>query len=94
MRSEDDGWTWKFAPRAAERFEGLDTHVQGHIVSKLDKVVTFKRRDPGKTLEGLTGGPFEKLRIGQYQLSRPRHRCKYLSCLSTNDESTSESNRP
>ena len=28
MRSEDDEWTWKFAPRATEEFEGLDTHIQ------------------------------------------------------------------
>jgi hypothetical protein len=28
MTSEDDEWTWKFAPRAADQFDGLDVHMQ------------------------------------------------------------------
>lgn len=38
-RSEDGGWTWTFAPRAADQFDDLDHHVQDRIVSKLDEVV-------------------------------------------------------
>lgn len=59
MPSEDTDWTWKFAPRAADQFDGLDTHIQDRIVSKLDEVVTSEWRDPSDYLEPLTGGPFE-----------------------------------
>jgi mRNA-degrading endonuclease RelE of RelBE toxin-antitoxin system len=66
---DEDEWTWKFAPRAADQFDDLDHHVQDRIVSKLDEVVGSEWRDPGDYLEPLTGGPFEKLRIGQYRLA-------------------------
>jgi len=69
MPSDDAEWTWKFAPRAADQFEGLDPHVQDRLVSKLDEVVTAEWRDPADYLEPLTGGPFEKLRVGQYRLA-------------------------
>jgi len=68
MRSEGE-WTWKFAPRAATQFDGLDTHVQDRIVSKLDEIVDSEWRDPDDFVEPLTGGPFSKLRIGQYRLA-------------------------
>jgi mRNA interferase RelE/StbE len=48
---------------------GLDHHVQDRIVSKLDEVVTSEWREPSDYLEPLTGGPFEKLRVGQYRLA-------------------------
>jgi mRNA-degrading endonuclease RelE of RelBE toxin-antitoxin system len=44
-------------------------HIQDNIVSKLDEVVTSEWRDPAEYLEPLTGGPFEKLRVGQYRLA-------------------------
>jgi mRNA-degrading endonuclease RelE of RelBE toxin-antitoxin system len=69
MPSEDADWTWKFTPRAVDGFEGLDAHPQDRIVSKLDEVVRSEWRDPGDYLEPLAGGPFEKLRVGQYRLA-------------------------
>jgi mRNA interferase RelE/StbE len=68
MTSEGD-WTWKFASRAAEQFDSLDPHVQDRLVSKLDEVVESEWRDPGEFLDPLTGGPFSKLRVGQYRLA-------------------------
>ncbi|NGM70100.1 type II toxin-antitoxin system RelE/ParE family toxin [Natronolimnobius sp. AArcel1] len=68
MPSNED-WTWKFTPRAADQFAELDPHVQDRIVSKLDEVVDSAWRDPTDFLEPLTGGPFSKLRIGQYRLA-------------------------
>jgi len=68
MGSSDD-WTWGLSPRAADQFDGLDAHVQDRIVSKLDEVVAAEWRDPSDYLEPLTGGPFEKLRVGQYRLA-------------------------
>lgn len=68
MPSEDD-WDWKFAPRAANQFDSLDPHIQDRIVSKLDEVIESEWREPGEFLEPLTGGPFSKLRIGQYRLA-------------------------
>ena len=68
MASEGE-WTWAFGARAANQFDGLDAHVQDRIVSKLDEVVASEWRDPGDYLDPLTGGPFEKLRIGQYRLA-------------------------
>ena len=65
----EDGWIWKFAPRAADQFDSLDPHVQDRIISKLDEVVESEWREPGEFLEPLTGGPFSKLRIGQYRLA-------------------------
>jgi mRNA-degrading endonuclease RelE of RelBE toxin-antitoxin system len=65
----DDGWTWKFTPRSTDQFESLDPHVQDRIVSKLDEVVESEWRDPDEFLEPLTGGPFSKLRVGQYRLA-------------------------
>lgn len=65
----DDNWTWKFTPRAADQFDGLDAHIQDRIVSKLDEVVGSEWRPPEDFLEPLTGGPFSKLRIGQYRLA-------------------------
>lgn len=61
-------WTWKFAPAALDQFEDLDPHVQDRIVSKLDEIVDSEWREPGDFLEPLAGGPFSKLRIGQYRL--------------------------
>lgn len=69
MTSEDAEWTWNFAPRAVDHFDNLDPHVQDRLVSKLDEVVTAEWRDPADYLEPLTGGPFEKLRVGQYRLA-------------------------
>lgn len=68
MTSNDD-WTWKFTPPAVDQFDSLDPHVQDRIVSKLDEVVESEWRDPDEFLEPLTGGPFSKLRIGQYRLA-------------------------
>jgi mRNA interferase RelE/StbE len=67
--TSDGNWSWKFTPRAADQYESLDTHVQDRIVSKLDEVVESEWRDPEEFLEPLTGGPFSKLRIGQYRLA-------------------------
>lgn len=69
MTNNDAEWTWKFAPRAVTQFERLDSHVQDRIVSKLDEVATSEWRDPGDYLEPLTGGPFDKLRVGQFRLA-------------------------
>jgi len=68
MASEDD-WTWKFTPQAVNQFDSLDPHIQDRIVSKLDEVVESEWRDPDEFLEPLTGGPFSKLRVGQYRLA-------------------------
>lgn len=65
----DEEWTWKLAPRAAEQFTDIDPHVQDRIVSKLDDVVDSEWRTPTDFLEPLTGGPFSKLRVGQYRLA-------------------------
>ena len=67
--TSDDDWTWKFTPRAVDQFDALDPHVQDRIVSKLDEVVESEWRDPDDFLEPLTGGPFSKLRVGQYRLA-------------------------
>ena len=50
MPSDKADWTWKFTPRAAEGFGGLDTHVQDRIVSKLDEVVTSEWRENRRRL--------------------------------------------
>ena len=68
MESNDD-WTWKFTRRAADQFNSLDTHVQDRILSKLDEVVQSEWRHPEEFLDPVTGGPFSKLRIGQYRLA-------------------------
>lgn len=67
--TSDGNWTWTFTPRAAAQFEGMDPHVQDRIVSKLDEVVDSTWREPSEFLEPLTGGPFSKLRVGQYRLA-------------------------
>ena len=67
--TSNDEWTWKFSPRAAAQFDELDHHVQDRIASKLDEVIMSEWRDPGDYLEPLTGGPFDKLRVGQYRLA-------------------------
>jgi mRNA interferase RelE/StbE len=66
MTSEDE-WTWKFAPRATDQFDNLTSHIQDRIVTKLDEVIGSEWRDPSDYLDPLTGGPFEKLRVGQYR---------------------------
>ncbi|QLH80843.1 type II toxin-antitoxin system RelE family toxin [Halosimplex pelagicum] len=68
MTGEAD-WDWKFTARAADQFGGLDGHVQDRVVSKLDEVVGSAWRTPDEFLEPLTGGPFSKLRVGQYRLA-------------------------
>ncbi|WP_328766856.1 type II toxin-antitoxin system RelE family toxin [Haloarcula nitratireducens] len=68
MTNSDD-WTWKFTTRAATQFDGLDPHVQDRLVSKLDDVVDSEWREPDEFVEPLTGGPFSKLRVGQYRLA-------------------------
>jgi len=65
----EGGWTWKFTPPAVDQFEDLDPHVQDRIVSKLDDVVDSEWREPDDFVEPLTGGPFSKLRVGQYRLA-------------------------
>ena len=64
-----DGWEWKFTRRAADQFDALDPHVQDRIISKLDEIVGSQWRAPEEFLEPLTGGPFSKLRIGEYRLA-------------------------
>ncbi|MFC7019733.1 MULTISPECIES: type II toxin-antitoxin system RelE family toxin [Haloarcula] len=64
-----DEWTWKFTTRAADQFDSLDPHVQDRVVSKLDEIVESEWREPDDFLEPLTGGPFSKLRVGQYRLA-------------------------
>ena len=44
-------------------------HTYRNIVSKLDEVVESQWRDPDAFLEPLTGGPFSKLRVGEYRLA-------------------------
>lgn len=68
MATSEGNWTWKFVPAALDQFEGLDEHVQDRIVSKLDEVVESEWREPEDYLEPLTGGPYLKLRVGQYRL--------------------------
>jgi mRNA interferase RelE/StbE len=68
MASEGD-WTWKFTPQAANQFDSFDRHVQDRLVSKLDEVVESEWREPDEFLEPLTGGPFSKLRVGQYRVA-------------------------
>ena len=60
---------WSFTSQAAEQFDSLDHHVQDRIVSKLDEIVASEWREPANFLEPLTGGPFSKLRVGQYRLA-------------------------
>jgi mRNA-degrading endonuclease RelE of RelBE toxin-antitoxin system len=67
--TDESEWTWTFTRRATDQFDGLDPHVQDRIVSKLDEIVDSEWRDPGDYLEPLTGGPFSKLRVGQYRLA-------------------------
>jgi len=62
-------WTWAFGSRAADQFKKLDLHAQDRITTKLDEVVDSEWREPADYLEPLTGGPFDKLRIGQYRLA-------------------------
>ena len=64
-----EAWTWAFAPSAADQFQALQGHAQDRISSKLDEVVESEWREPADYVEPLTGGPFEKLRIGQYRLA-------------------------
>ncbi|WP_178915387.1 type II toxin-antitoxin system RelE/ParE family toxin [Natronomonas gomsonensis] len=66
-----EGWTWAFTERAAGQFENLD------------EVVGSEWREPAAFLEPLTGGPFSKLRIGQYR----------LACTLDNEEAVFESYR-
>jgi len=56
-------------PTCADQSSRFDTHVQDRFVSKLDEVVESEWRDPDEFLEPLTGGPFSKLRVGQYRLA-------------------------
>lgn len=63
------GWTWQFTQRAATQFDGLDPHIQDRIVTKLDEIIESDWREPADFLEPLTGGPFAKLRVGQYRLA-------------------------
>lgn len=67
--TSDGNWTWKFTPRAADQFASLDAHIQDRIVSKLDEIVDSEWRDPGDFLDPLTGGPYDKLRVGQYRVA-------------------------
>ncbi|WP_340101953.1 type II toxin-antitoxin system RelE family toxin [Salinibaculum salinum] len=68
MPSEDN-WTWKFTLQAVDQFDSLDPHAQDRLVSKLDEVVESEWREPDEFLDPLTGGPFSKLRVGQYRLA-------------------------
>ena len=64
-----DGWRWTFTPQALDQFDSLDPHIQDRIITKLDEVVDSEWREPDEFLEPLTGGPFSKLRIGNYRLA-------------------------
>ena len=69
MTKNEDDWDWKFTREALDQFETLDVHVQDRVVSKLDEIAGSEWREPNDYLEPLTGGPFSKLRIGQYRLA-------------------------
>lgn len=67
--ASDGDWSWTFTPRTVDQFDSLDTHIQDRITSKLDEIVDSEWREPEEFLEPLTGGPFSKLRIGNYRLA-------------------------
>lgn len=67
--ASDGDWSWTFTPRTVDQFDSLDTHIQDRITSKLDEIVDSEWREPDAFLEPLTGGPFSKLRIGNYRLA-------------------------
>lgn len=69
MKVNDTGWSWTFTRRAANQFDALDPHIQDRIVSKLDEIIDSEWREPADYLEPVTGGPFAKLRVGQYRLA-------------------------
>ena len=88
-----DDWTWEFRPAAARAFEGLDTPIQRHIVSKLEDIVTNEWLDPPEYIEPLSSVPHDEIRIGDFRLegirrSRPegcgdlRHRAP-IGCVPT-----------
>lgn len=66
--TRSDDWTWEFRPPAAQAFNGLESHVQDRIVSKLDEIVTDEWRDPGEYIEPLSGLPHGKIRVGDLRL--------------------------
>lgn len=41
-----DEWDWRFTDPAERDFDGLDSHEQERLVSKLDAIVTDQWRDP------------------------------------------------
>lgn len=67
-KTDDDTWEWQFSPRADSQFEQLDAQIQQRITAKLDEIISSEWRDPEDYLEPLTGGPFQKLRVGGYRL--------------------------
>lgn len=64
----DGEWTWQFRTPAKRTYDDLDAYAQNRITDKLDEIVTDRWRDPDDYLEPLTGGPYSKLRIGQFRL--------------------------
>lgn len=65
----DQDWTWQFSQRAADQFASLESQVQNRVAAKLDEIVDSDWREPPDFLEPLSGGPFSKLRVGEYRLA-------------------------
>ena len=62
-----EAWTWRLVGKAKDDYRALDPPARTRLADKLDEVVENPWRDPSDWAETLTGGPYDRLRIGNWR---------------------------
>lgn len=63
--SED--WTWRLVGRAKDDYRSLEPSARTRLADKLDEVAENPWREPPDWTERLTGGPYDRLRVGDWR---------------------------
>jgi mRNA-degrading endonuclease RelE of RelBE toxin-antitoxin system len=62
-----EGWAWRLVGKAKDDYRALDPPAQTRLADKLDEVVENPWREPSDWAESLTGGPYDRLRVGDWR---------------------------
>ena len=60
-------WNWQLVGKARDDYRALDPGDRSRLADKLDEVVENPWRDPPDWTEALTGGPYDRLRVGDWR---------------------------
>jgi mRNA-degrading endonuclease RelE of RelBE toxin-antitoxin system len=60
-------WSWRLVGKAKDDFRAMDPSDRARLAEKLDEIVDNSWREPSDWAESLTGGPYDRLRVGNWR---------------------------